>query len=498
MLIESEDLEAACRAQSSEKLSALARKIEPGYCWDDIVLPEEVLKQLSEICQRVDLPASSARRLGIRRQSSVWAKASMRCLQDPPAPARPWQPKLSRASLDWISTRSTSRESSASTSGRPRGTWIECSAAAEDANAILFFDEADALFGKRSEVRDSHDRYANIEISYLLQKMEEYEGLAILATNLKANLDEAFTRRLAFTIHFPFPDEAEPAAHLERHLARLDESGSRCGPRVPRKTVQAQRRKYQEHRSGGGVSRGRKRQSGYYGALVTRHEARVPEAWQAARWRSARTIRDQRSLIMSSRRRQRKDKATDEEGGLRSKTSRQDSPRTGVERHARTADSTALPNRLLQAGNAAVSELLNRLESGKPLESEVRNKMERAYGEDFSDVRLHDDGQSMAAAEAISAEAFTSGDDIYLGRSAPPVGSEAGNALIAHELAHVTQKRRAERVETGRVSKPGDRFEQVADMAAHRAIEGQRADSRASGAPPALQRQPKGNGASRR
>jgi ATP-dependent 26S proteasome regulatory subunit len=68
--------------------------------------------------------------------------------------------------------------------------------------------QADALFGKRSEVRDSHDRYANIEISYLLQKMEEYEGLAILATNLRANLDEAFTRRLAFTIHFPFPDEA--------------------------------------------------------------------------------------------------------------------------------------------------------------------------------------------------------------------------------------------------------------------------------------------------
>jgi SpoVK/Ycf46/Vps4 family AAA+-type ATPase len=81
-------------------------------------------------------------------------------------------------------------------------------AAAEDANSILFFDEADALFGKRSEVRDSHDRYANIEISYLLQKMEEYEGLAILATNLRANLDEAFIRRLAFTIHFPFPDKA--------------------------------------------------------------------------------------------------------------------------------------------------------------------------------------------------------------------------------------------------------------------------------------------------
>jgi SpoVK/Ycf46/Vps4 family AAA+-type ATPase len=75
------------------------------------------------------------------------------------------------------------------------------------ANAILFFDEADALFGKRSEVRDSHDRYANIEIAYLLQKMEEYDGLVILATNLKKNMDEAFARRMHFSIEFPMPEE---------------------------------------------------------------------------------------------------------------------------------------------------------------------------------------------------------------------------------------------------------------------------------------------------
>jgi SpoVK/Ycf46/Vps4 family AAA+-type ATPase len=80
--------------------------------------------------------------------------------------------------------------------------------AAEAANAILFFDEADALFGKRSEVSDAHDRYANIEVSYLLQKMEDYDGLAILATNLADNLDPAFTRRLAAHIYFPFPDAA--------------------------------------------------------------------------------------------------------------------------------------------------------------------------------------------------------------------------------------------------------------------------------------------------
>ena len=79
-------------------------------------------------------------------------------------------------------------------------------AAAERANGILLFDEADALFGKRSEVHDSHDRYANLEISYLLQKMEQFDGIALLATNLRGNLDEAFIRRLAFTVHFPVPD----------------------------------------------------------------------------------------------------------------------------------------------------------------------------------------------------------------------------------------------------------------------------------------------------
>ncbi|NEQ89160.1 MAG: ATP-binding protein, partial [Moorea sp. SIO2I5] len=77
--------------------------------------------------------------------------------------------------------------------------------AAEDGGAMLFFDEADALFGKRSEVKDSHDRYANIEINYLLQRIESYRGLAILATNMKSALDQAFLRRLRFIIEFPFP-----------------------------------------------------------------------------------------------------------------------------------------------------------------------------------------------------------------------------------------------------------------------------------------------------
>ena len=79
----------------------------------------------------------------------------------------------------------------------------------EASNAILFFDEADALFGKRSEVKDAHDRYANIEVAYLLQKMEAYDGVVILATNLRGNIDEAFARRMQFVIDFPLPDRAD-------------------------------------------------------------------------------------------------------------------------------------------------------------------------------------------------------------------------------------------------------------------------------------------------
>jgi len=88
--------------------------------------------------------------------------------------------------------------------------------AAEDGGAILFFDEADALFGKRSEVKDSHDRYANIEINYLLQRMEAYGGLAILATNKQSALDLAFMRRLRFVVNFPFPSIAQRKAIWEK------------------------------------------------------------------------------------------------------------------------------------------------------------------------------------------------------------------------------------------------------------------------------------------
>ena len=91
---------------------------------------------------------------------------------------------------------------------------------AQYSDAILFFDEADALFGKRSEVKDAHDRYANIETAYLLQRTEEYDGLVILATNLQKNMDEAFLRRLHFAVEFPEPEEAERLRIWERTFPR--------------------------------------------------------------------------------------------------------------------------------------------------------------------------------------------------------------------------------------------------------------------------------------
>lgn len=88
--------------------------------------------------------------------------------------------------------------------------------AAEHSNSILLIDEADALFGRRSQVRDAHDRYANVEVAYLLQRMEAYAGIAILATNLRQNIDDAFLRRFAFTVHFPFPGADERRQIWER------------------------------------------------------------------------------------------------------------------------------------------------------------------------------------------------------------------------------------------------------------------------------------------
>jgi SpoVK/Ycf46/Vps4 family AAA+-type ATPase len=171
------------------------------------VLPADSLAQLEEICRRVTAGPRVLADWGFARKLSLGRGVSA-LFAGPSGTGKTMAAEILAAELGLDLYRIDLAGVVSKYIGETEKNLDRVFAAAEDAGAILFFDEADALFGKRSEVRDSHDRYANIEISYLLQKMEDYEGIAILATNLRQNLDDAFVRRLAFTVHFPFPDEA--------------------------------------------------------------------------------------------------------------------------------------------------------------------------------------------------------------------------------------------------------------------------------------------------
>jgi AAA+ superfamily predicted ATPase len=201
------DLFSAGRAQSGHDLATLAHKIAPVYTWDDIVLPDDALDQLREVCQRVIHQHRVLGAWGFDRKLSQGKGVNV-LFAGPSGTGKTMAAEIIANELGLDLYKIDLSGVVSKYIGETEKNLDRIFRAAENANAILFFDEADALFGKRSEVRDSHDRYANIEISYLLQKMEAYDGIAILATNLRQNLDDAFVRRLAFTVHFPFPDEA--------------------------------------------------------------------------------------------------------------------------------------------------------------------------------------------------------------------------------------------------------------------------------------------------
>src|SRR5262249_11311076 len=200
-------LAAACRQQSNHKLGGLALKIEPQSGWDDLVLPDDKIAHLREICDHVRHQYTVFGRWGFDKKvthgrglSAMFAGPSgTGKTMAAEVLARELGLDLYKVDLSGVVSKYI---------GYTENNLSRIFTEAESSNAILFFDEADALFGKRTEVSDSHDRYANIETSYLLQKMEQYEGVVILATNLRENMDEAFTRRIRFIVEFPFPDEA--------------------------------------------------------------------------------------------------------------------------------------------------------------------------------------------------------------------------------------------------------------------------------------------------
>jgi ATPase family associated with various cellular activities (AAA) len=198
----------ACRAQARPRLDELAQRIETRADWNELVLPAPQLAMLREIAAHVrrrervyetwGFAQKCARGLGI---SALFAGASgIGKTMAAEVLANELRLDLYRIDLSQVVSKYI---------GETEKNLRRVFDAAEEGGAILLFDEADALFGKRTEVKDSHDRYANIEVSYLLQRMEAYRGLAILTTNMKDALDRAFLRRIRFVVQFPFPDTAE-------------------------------------------------------------------------------------------------------------------------------------------------------------------------------------------------------------------------------------------------------------------------------------------------
>lgn len=227
-----------CRTEARTHLDNLAERIESPATWDDLVLPEAQRDILHEIAVHVRQRAKvyhtwgfagkGSRGLGI---SALFAGASgTGKTMAAEVLANELRLDLYRIDLSAVVSKYI---------GETEKNLRRVFDAAEAGGAILLFDEADALFGKRSEVKDSHDRYANIEVGYLLQRMEAYRGLAILTTNLKNSLDTAFLRRIRFVVQFPFPDAAQraeiwrrifpaatPQASLQiESLARLNVAG---------------------------------------------------------------------------------------------------------------------------------------------------------------------------------------------------------------------------------------------------------------------------------
>lgn len=217
---------AACRRIALPRLDALAQRLHPKAGWDDLVLPEESLRLLREIVGQVRQRHTVYQDWGYTRRMTRGFGINALFAGDSGTGktmaaevlANELQLALYRIDLSAVVSKYI---------GETEKNLRRLFDAAESGGAILLFDEADALFGKRSEVKDSHDRYANIEINYLLQRMEAFSGLALLATNMKSALDTAFLRRLRFVVNFAYPGAAERLRIWQRALP----------PEVPRDNV---------------------------------------------------------------------------------------------------------------------------------------------------------------------------------------------------------------------------------------------------------------------
>jgi hypothetical protein len=209
----------ACLTSTRPRLDLLAHRLDARASWDDIVLPDEANGLLHEIADQARTRSHVYDEWGFRSRMSRGLGISA-LFAGESGTGKTMAAEVLAGELGLNLYRIDLSAVVSKYIGETEKNLRQLFDAAEDGGAILFFDEADALFGKRSEVKDSHDRYANIEVNYLLQRMEAYEGLAILATNLRNALDRAFLRRLRFIVTFPFPGVAERAEIWRRAFPR--------------------------------------------------------------------------------------------------------------------------------------------------------------------------------------------------------------------------------------------------------------------------------------
>ena len=199
------DLFAGARAQSSAGLSQLARRVVTPYTWDDIVLPPDQIATLREIAATLRHRRTVYETWGFDGKLAS-GKGLVVLFAGPSGTGKTMAASIVARDLGLELYAIDLAGVVSKYIGETEKNLDRIFAAARQSNAVLFFDEADAIFGKRSEVKDAHDRYANIEVGYLLQQLEAYDGMAVLATNLRKNLDDAFVRRLHYAIEFPFPE----------------------------------------------------------------------------------------------------------------------------------------------------------------------------------------------------------------------------------------------------------------------------------------------------